>query len=659
MKKNILFASILFGAMVNAQEKVNKEVLQKIAVEAQLKYDEAKAYEELNIKPFHNFPEEVSYEGINSAGIHEYLSVDSQTQINSMNVDYLHINTIPGVAVTGEGFKAYIWDGGAIRTTHQEFEDRATNVQNTGSGSHSTPVAGVIVGAGINPGAKGMAFAGNVIGYNYTNNLQEMMLASNAEENEDYMISNHSYGSLTGWYNNGTTWYWYGYPNISPTESVLFGFYTSTDASWDNLAYNAPQHSMFKSSGNNRTEGPGATVDHYAYAPDGTWEFFTGVNRPNDCTTQGGYDCISFAGSVAKNIILVGAINPIGGDNRYEEPSDVVATWFTSFGPTDDGRIKPDVTAIGQGVLSASGNSDTQYSSNAGTSFSSPAATGVGLLLQQVKNEADGGYLRSDMMKALLTHTAFESGTTLGPDYRFGYGLINAFGAAETLLNVNENSMVSDLSINDGGSYTVDVVALGGEPLKVSVAWLDPAGSPLPELALNDRTPMLVNDLDVRVTNGGDTFFPWKLNPDSPAAAATQADNTVDNLEQVFIQSPVAGQTYTVTVNHKGTLTNGSQNFALVITGVDSALGTADVNLEDIVAVYPNPVVDKLNIQLSKQLKNAEVKVFNQMGQIVFGQKFDALKNQDSIDFRSFPAGTYMIYIKSDEGLITKKLIKK
>lgn len=658
MKKNILYAAFLVGAIVNAQEKVNKAELQKIAEEAQLKYDQAKIYEAQFIKPFHNFPEEVSYEGVNSQGIHEYLSIDSQSQINSMNVDYLYNNTIPGVAVTGSGFQAYIWDGGAIRTTHQEFGGRATNIQTSGSGSHSTPVAGVVVGGGVNPSAQGMAFQANVFGYNFTNNILEISLEANSEENADYMVSNHSYGSLTGWYYNGSTWYWYGYPHISPTESVLFGFYTDTDVAWDNLAYNAPQHSMFKSSGNNRTEGPGATVTHFAYAPDGSWQEFVGVNRPNDCTTQGGYDCISFSGSVAKNIILVGAINPIGGDNRYEVPSDVVATWFTSFGPTDDGRIKPDVTAIGSGVLSAGANSDTHYLSNAGTSFSSPAATGVGVLIQQVKNEADGGYLRSDMMKALLTHTAFESGTALGPDYRFGYGLINAFGAAETILNINENSITNDLSLNNGGTYTLDVVALGDEPLKVSIAWLDPAGTPLPELVLNDRTPMLVNDLDVRVTNGGTTYFPWKLNPDTPSAAATQADNVVDNVEQVFIESPVAGQTYTVTVNHKGTLAS-AQNFALVITGVNATMGTAEVDLSDVVSIYPNPVIDNLNIQLSKKLSNVDVKVFNQMGQIVYGNKFESLKNKETIDFKSFPSGTYMVYIKSNEGLITKKIIKK
>ena len=661
MKKNVLLAAFLVGIFVNAQEKVNKAELQKIAEEAQLKYDEAKAYEQANLKNVHNFPEDVSYEGVNSLGIHEYLSIDSQSQINSMNSDYLYNNTIPGVEVTGSGLQAYIWDGGAIRTTHQEFEGRATNIETSSPNHyHATPVAGVIVGAGINAASKGIAYQANVKGYNFTNNLTEISNESQNTNNSEYMISNHSYGSLTGWYvNNSGVWYWYGYPHISETESVLFGLYTSTDASWDNIAYNAPQHSMFKSSGNNRTEGPNEIVDHYVYDENRQWVLVSGVSRPKDCTTQGGFDCISYAGSVAKNIILVGAINPIGGDGRYQNPSNVVPTWFTSFGPTDDGRIKPDITAIGLNVVSPTHTTDTGYGPSSGTSFSSPAAAGVGLLLQQVKNELDGGYLRSDMMKALLTHTAFESGSTLGPDYRFGYGLINAFGAAETLLNVNENSYTLDTAISNGGTYTIDVVATGDEPLKASIAWLDPAGTPLPDLVLNDRTPMLVNDLDLRVANGGTTYFPWKLDPATPTAAATQGDNIVDNVEQVFIENPVAGQTYTVTVNHKGTLVNGSQNFAFIVTGVESVMSTAEMDLNKVVTMYPNPVVDNLNFQVDKQLKNAQVKVFNQMGQIVYTDKFDSLKNKQTIDFKSFPSGTYMVYIKSDEGTITKKIIKK
>lgn len=661
MKKSLLLGFVLASFLASSQEKVNKSELQKIAIETQLKYDEAKLFEEAFLKQTHPFPEMVSYEGKNSQGVPEYLAEDSRSQILSMNTDFLADGSIPSVNATGAGMTAFMWDGGQIRGTHQEYAGRITNINSGSISQHSTGVAGVIISSGVNPNAKGIAYEAVIKGYDYSNNLTEMNIASQMSDNANYMISNHSYGSLVGWYynNSQSSWYWYGYPHISETESPLFGLYTSTDASWDNIAFNAPQHSMFKSAGNNRGEGPGGTVNHYAYDATGNWYLVTGTLRPRDCSITGGYDCISFAGSVSKNIILVGAINPFTGDPRYQDPSNVVATSFTSFGPTDDGRIKPDVCAIGQSVVAPLGATDSDYSNWSGTSFSSPAAAGVGLLLEEVQSEADGTYLRSDMMKALLTHTANEAGTSPGPDYKFGYGLIDAFRAVETMLNVNNDSFTANLAINDGGTYTVSMVALGDQPLKASIAWLDPAGTPLADLVLNDRTPMLVNDLDLRVSNGTTTYYPWKLNPEAPSDAATQEDNFVDNTEQVWIENPVAGQTYTVTVNHKGTLTNGAQNFALVITGANSFMGTSDVNLNDVLAFYPNPVVNSLNIKASQTLNNASIKVFNQMGQIVYNQNFNQIKSNQSFDFSTFPAGVYMVYLKSDEGTITKKIIKK
>lgn len=106
-------------------------------------------------------------------------------------------------------------------------------------------------------------------------------------------------------------------------------------------------------------------------------------------------------------------------------------------------------------------------------------------------------------------------------------------------------------------------------------------------------------------------------------------------------------------------LTNGSQNFALVVTGIDAPMGTSDLNLEDAVSIYPNPVVEQLNIKLGQKLTNANVKVFNQMGQIAFEKDFNELKNTESIDLKSIPAGVYMVYIKSDQGALTKKVVKK
>lgn len=663
MKKQILLAAFLSCLFVQAQEKVNKAELERLAKEQEASYQEALKNNKTNVLE-HTYDAETSFQGFTKENIPVFYSVDSRTQINSMDVDHLYNNSIPGIHATGSGMTGYIWDGGIVRTSHQEFGDRITQVETSGSNSdHATGVAGVMMAAGVNPNAQGMAHEANLKALNFTqgNTLVEILAQSNLPDNQQYMVSNHSYGSLVGWNYKSSSgnWYWYGYPNISETESALFGFYSSDDAIWDNTAYNAPQHSIFKSAGNNRSEGPGTTVDHYALDESGNWQLFSGVYRPDDCTATGGYDCISFAGSVAKNIILVGAVNALGGDNRYNDPSQVVETWFTSFGPTDDGRIKPDITAIGNGVLSPTNSSNSAYLLWSGTSFSSPAAAGVGLLLQQVKNQHDGGYLRSDMMKALLINTANEAGPHLGPDYKFGFGLIDAFRAAQTITNVNGDSYTGDLSVGQGGSFTMNVTALGTEPIKATIAWLDPAGTPSPNLVLNDRTPKLVNDLDLRITQGGTTYYPWKLDPDNPAAAATQEDNIVDNVEQVFIENPVAGQTYTITVTHKGTLTNGSQNFALVVTGIDAPMGTSDLNLEDAVSIYPNPVVEQLNIKLGQKLTNANVKVFNQMGQIAIEKDFNELKNTESIDLKSIPAGVYMVYIKSDQGVLTKKVVKK
>lgn len=664
MKKQLLIPIFIMGILTNAQQKVNTEELQKIASEEQAIYNEAKIYERNNLSQY-NFGEGVNFHGFYN-GIPVYLASDSQTQINSMDVDYLYDNAIPGVAVTGDGMMVYIWDGGAVRTTHQEFGDRVTIVEDGSTSDHATGVAGVIISEGVNPGAKGIAFGANLKSLNFSSGstTSEIATQSNLEENSEYMVSNHSYGSLTGWYQNPSgQWFWYGYPHLSETESALFGFYHPTDRIYDNVAYNAPQHSIFKSSGNNRNEGPTGAVSHQAFDENGQWVVVNdGTVRPRDCmANNGGYDCLSYAGSNAKNIILVGAVNPLGGSNRYEEPSDVIATWFSSYGPTDDGRIKPDVTAIGSGVLSPTSSSNQAYSSWAGTSFSSPAAAGVGVLLQQIAKESSGGssYLRSDMMKGLLTHTANESGADLGPDYKFGWGLIDALEAAETYLNTNGNSFVENKILENNNTETITVTALGDEPLKVSITWLDPIGSPVGQVVLNDRTPKLVNDLDLRVADNETTYYPWKLDPENPTAAATQGDNIVDNIEQVYIENPVAGQQYIISVSHKGTLKNDSQNYAFIATGVDAKLATNEVNLDKSVSIYPNPIVDKLNLKISDKLTNTNIKIFNTMGQVVYQNDFKSLTNSQSIDFKSNPAGIYMVYIKSDEGTITKKVIKQ
>lgn len=660
MKKTIILGLSLSGAIAWGQEKVNTAELQRAAAELQTQYEQEKLIAE-QLYEGHELPEGAAFQGF-SQGTPIYFAEDSQNQIKSMNVDKLGDNTLPGVAVSGDGFTAYIWDGGKVRLTHQEFGDRVTQVETTGNNSdHATGVASVLMGNGTNNTAKGMAPAANLKVLNFTtgNTISEINAQSALTDNHNYMVSNHSYGSLCGWnYNNGEgKWYWYGYPHISPNESALFGFYTSNDRNYDFAVFNAPQHSIFKSAGNNRNEGPNGIVTHYAYDETGQWQSFSGVFRPNDCMSQGGYDCLAFGSGVAKNVISVGAIKPLPGDGRYHAPSNVIATDFTSFGPTDDGRIKPDVVAIGQVVYAATNTSNNAYVNWAGTSFSSPSAAGVGVLLQQIKNEHDGGFLRADMMKALLINSAYEAGSAVGPDYRFGYGLINALGAAESILHMN-NTYTADLTLNNNETYSLEFTT-GMEPFKATIAWVDLGGNPLPQVVLNDRTPMLVNDLDIRITDGTNTYYPWKLDPDYPEDDATQGDNSVDNVEQIYIAVPNPNATYTLTVTHKGSLVYNKQDFALVMSGLGSLMGVNEVETKDIISVYPNPVVEQLNIKLDEQLNNAEIRVFDISGRVVYEEKVKSLNKNHTIDFKGIPSGAYMVFIKSDKGTTSKKIIKK
>lgn len=675
MKKIVLVASLLVGVSLNAQEKVNEKELQRIAAELETKYNQDVEFESNRTGLSTESLIESGFQGIyNGASV--YYHVDDTRQINSMNVDYLNSGDFEnGFAVTGDGMTAYIWDGGNVLLNHQELIGRVVMLEaDVPLSSHATGVAGVIGASGVTPLAKGMAPDVFIKALNFQGNAASEMAAESSDpENENYMISNHSYGTIVGWaegnWGAGYGWYWFGDTSQSETESSMFGAYSDYDAYIDAILYNAPQHSMFKSSGNNNMTGPNGVVNHYVRNSSGQW-VSSNTYRPKNCVANYGYDCLSFAGTTPKNLIAVGAILPLDG-TRYEEPFDVIETSFSSFGPTDDGRIKPEITAIGQSVYAPTSTSSTSYTNWSGTSFSSPAAAGVGVLLQQIKMQSSNGneYLRSDMMKAILTHSAFESGLYTGPDYKFGYGLVNALGAAEIILNSNQNAITENRKLLDGNTHTITVTAKGEEPIKVSIAWIDPAGEGVPQNAvpLNDRTPKLVNDLDLRVNDGTTTYSPWKLDPENPAAAATQEDNFVDNLEQVYIESPVAGQNYTITISHKGSLQTpitpapeiNFQEYALVITGVDAPMSVQNFDMSESISVYPNPVVDKLNINTNQKLNNVSIIVFNQMGQNLYTNQLTSMKNNDSIDFRTFPAGVYMVYIKSDEGTITKKIIKK
>jgi hypothetical protein len=176
------------------------------------------------------------------------------------------------------------------------------------------------------------------------------------------------------------------------------------------------------------------------------------------------------------------------------------------------------------------------------------------------------GFMRAATLKALAIHTADEAGDSDGPDYEFGWGLLNTKSAARVITDSSGNHQIIEGALVDGLVDTIEInVADPDSRVSVTLVWTDPPGIPVAP-SLDPPDIMLVNDLDLRIEKGPSTFMPWVLDPASPAAAATTGDNIRDNVEQVVVDSGGSGS-YFVKVSHKGTLLNSDdQPYSLIIS---------------------------------------------------------------------------------------------
>jgi hypothetical protein len=465
------------------------------------------------------------------------------------------------------GFVLRLWDGGKPRTTHRELTGRVTWADANPSSiqGHATHVAGTMIATGIRAGVKGMSYAATIRAFEWTNDGSEM--ASEAASGAN--LSNHSYGYLAGWYfNSGNSyWYWYGDTAVSEVEDYNFGFYDSEAQIYDQVLNAAPNYLPVVSSSNDRDDsGPTPGAKHYYYdARYGAWRFSFKTRNPDGGTA--GYDCIPNGFQISKNTLTVGAVQDV---LSYTGPGSVVLAAFSSTGPCDDGRIKPDVVGNGVDLLSSYSTNDSSYASASGTSMSSPNVCGsLGLIADYYRDTHGGTPMWASTLKALAIHTALEAGSNPGPDYLFGWGLLNAYAAYKV---VNKDYLddtkgfVEQLTLNQGQTIEIGYRVYASTPeLRATICWNDPAATP-PSPSLNPRTRMLVNDLDLRAIKGADTHYPWRLDVYNPASAATKADNYVDNVEQVVVATPTPG-VYMIRITHKGTLYGGSQKVSLIVSG--------------------------------------------------------------------------------------------
>ena len=610
------------------------------------------------------------------------------------NIDELQNGTVSGISlpITGSGIKITTFDSGLVMTNHEQFATgRAINKEDTSLQTlsvsfHTTNVNSVLIGNGLATGtfsqsgntyqksrAKGILTAASVDNYMFSATLpignQYEKLATLPNLN----ISNHSYGINSGWNKPTTanTYYWYGNYDLNHQDTYA-GAYGEQDYNFDKIVYSQPQQIIVKSTGNYYGVGPAANSTKYRYDTNtGNWVLFGANDEVPPANCSQGYNCVYF-GSLAKNIITVGAVNQLTTPNqKYTQSTDVVKGSFSSAGPRKDGAVKPDLSAVGVDVIMAnfvtSQPNTSNYVVNFGTSYAAPVVSGIAGIVTQVQRNISGDsnfIFRVDEMKALLTHTANEAGRP-GPDVWYGWGLVDAKKAAQVLVNrLNEDSYLVKNTLQSGSKFIKEIKASGTEALKVSISWVDPAIDYFTEdidLQQN-HTSRLINDLDLRVVevNSGTVFYPWKLDISNPNADATKGDNTVDNVEQILIENPVADGIYRIEIDHKNQLVNqegnpAPQDFALVATGTKKITLAANNSYKEDIRVFPTKTRDFVNVNLDKEAER--IAVFDMNGKLILEN--NSQSKSQKINFEKFPSGVYMMIIKTKTGTVSRKIIKE
>ncbi|RYE20505.1 MAG: T9SS type A sorting domain-containing protein [Sphingobacteriales bacterium] len=372
---------------------------------------------------------------------------------------------------------------------------------------HGTHCAGTFGGGGlINPRARGMAPKATIYSWNFSGNIPaEQAIAIPAQ---NLAVSTHSYGAS-------------GNPSCGITGASVA--YSATSRSTDINLNNFPNHLHIHSSGNSQA------------------------------ACSGGWSTITGSGKSAKNNILVGDIT-----------SFEVLSGSSSNGPVADGRVKPEIVAMGTSVFSTVLNNN--YATFSGTSMATPGVAGsVALLVERYRQLNAGANPPSALIKNTVLNTAHDLGNA-GPDYRFGYGRLNALSAVRIL----EQNRYAVSSIATGATNTHNItVPASAARLRVMITWNDPAGTA-------NANPALVNNLDLTVVNGSNTTLPFILDPLNPGTPAVRAVDNVSNIEQVVIDNPAAGS---YTLNVAGTAVPvGPQQYTI----------TWEVDVPYVEVIFPN-----------------------------------------------------------------------
>lgn len=521
---------------------------------------------------------------------------------------------LTGEFSNGEAMIVGVWDGGYPLYNHTDLLTR-TSVFDNGDGfvssHHPTHVTATIAGNGGNaPKAKGMAPKAHVLSSDFQGDLGEIPGFA-----EYYVLSNHSYGLDPSF--------------VTPS---MRGSYDSYSRKFDEITFYAPYYQPVVAAGN---------------SGNGTYDRLT--DR-----------------AVSKNAIVVAAVKEV---EDYVDAYSVEIASFSSWGPTNDNRIKPDIATKGVKVFSATNSGVNAHIDDQGTSMATPGVTGTLLLLQQYYSILHPSatiyrnFMRSSTVRALMAHTADEAGDLEGPDAMYGWGLLNAEKAAMLLAAdaAGTSAKIEELILLPGQTYTKQVIASGAESLIATLAWTDPAGAVTTDTAKS----VLVNDLDISLEKDGVIYYPWRLDGGGVMANGKYAEkgiNNVDNIEKVEINN--AAGVYTIRISHKkATLENPEGNpeqaYSLLVSGiVGGPLGLEDANKISMFSLWPNPAQDELNVSLTSGLeKDAKAAIYDVQGRLVLSVMLTSVDSV--INVQGLVKGIYMVTIKNGDKSEVKKVIIK
>ncbi len=526
--------------------------------------------------------------------------------------------------LTGSGRVLAMWDTGSVDASHEQFDpDGAggapSRVQNLDPGvainDHATAVAAILVGAGdpsiLEPGninsppgsipfpeqGRGISYGSTLLAYDNDEDLFDMLLLL-SNPTVDLRLSNHSYGTICGWQRpqGSFDWFWYGHliHRLEGTrEDYKLGAYRSESVDIDDLVHTAQTYLPVWASGNDSANLSGqapepddhgprnfSQISHTVFPlgfPAGTLLTSAEVSansleRDDDGRDIGNprdeFDTI-LPQACSKNVLTVSSRN--------------------ARGPTDDGRIKPDLLADDDGSSAYLANS---YGEITGSSFAAPVVTGGLNLILELWDQRRGITADSPLASTLKAIAIAGPGRKVGPTYEIGWGRFNAWTSAQLLHFDTEpevlhsHQIIKETVMEDGDTIEFHILRDNtnenggfqqnppinnsgapdfGNSIAVTLCWTDPAGSQAILGMIDDNTSRLVNDLDMTIEGPLPTTTlhePWILDPENPSQAATTGDNDRDNVEQVLI--PGDGSSFGIDGLYKVTIKLDPDQMALV-----------------------------------------------------------------------------------------------